>query len=203
MVFYVQAEWCSMCKRTGKVQTTICCADGNASAEESINVDWDTEDELEIQNFPLSSNSSLTLTNPGGGAVMGAGEASSSAGSSAGSSHSKLINHFVGMGFPENMVAKAIQENGNCTVTTLRDIQLKRNALENSPEQQLPLNSDNFSSEYEENVLSHSDNWSEDEEITDSLSDTEKTLLSLANMGYTVEDASLAMNKCGEYTIMC
>lgn len=32
-------------------------------------------------------------------------------------SHSKLIHHFVGMGFPEELVAKAIEENGNCTVT--------------------------------------------------------------------------------------
>ncbi|CAL5350301.1 unnamed protein product [Camellia sinensis] len=41
-----------------------CKMGGNASGEESDNIDWDTEDELEIQNFPLSSYSSLT--NPGG-----------------------------------------------------------------------------------------------------------------------------------------
>lgn len=34
------------------------------------------------------------------------------ASSSVGSSGSKLIDHFVGMGFPEKMVAEAIQENG-------------------------------------------------------------------------------------------
>lgn len=32
-------------------------------------------------------------------------------------SHSKLIHHFVGMGFPEELVAKVIEENGNCSVT--------------------------------------------------------------------------------------
>ncbi|KAI7991667.1 hypothetical protein LOK49_LG12G03004 [Camellia lanceoleosa] len=41
---------------------------GNDSREESDNIDWDTEDELEIQNFPLSSCSSLT--NPGGEAIV-------------------------------------------------------------------------------------------------------------------------------------
>ncbi|XP_028094147.1 DNA (cytosine-5)-methyltransferase DRM2-like isoform X5 [Camellia sinensis] len=119
---------------------------GNASGEESDNIDWDTEDELEIQNFPLSSCS--TLTNPGGEAIVCAGE-----------------------------------------------------ALENSPPQQKPvIDSDHSSSDYYENFLdeiSDSDSWSEDEENTESLSDKEKTLLSLAKMGYTVEEASIAMDRCG------
>lgn len=38
--------------------------------------------------------------------------------SSAGSSNSRLINHFVGMGFTEESVLKAIQENGICIVTS-------------------------------------------------------------------------------------
>ncbi|CAL5351833.1 unnamed protein product [Camellia sinensis] len=35
------------------------------------------------------------------------------------------------------------------------------------------------------------------QENTESLSDKEKTLLSLAKMGYTVEEASIAMDRCG------
>ncbi|KAF5958691.1 hypothetical protein HYC85_005916 [Camellia sinensis] len=119
--------------------------DGNASGEASDNIDWDTDDELEIQNFPLPSSSSLT--NPGGEAIVGAGE-----------------------------------------------------ALEDTPQQQPPVSSDHCSSEYDENILddlSDLDSWSKDEENTDSLSSKEKTLLSLANMGYTVEEASMAMNRCG------
>ena len=46
--------------------------DGNASGEESDKIDWDTDDELEIQNIPLPSNSSLTF--PGGEAISGNGE---------------------------------------------------------------------------------------------------------------------------------
>lgn len=34
-------------------------------------------------------------------------------------SHSKLIPHFVRMGFPEELVAKAIEENGNCTTSLI------------------------------------------------------------------------------------
>lgn len=38
------------------------------------------------------------------------------ASSSAGSSSSKMIDHFVGMGFSEEVVAKAIQENGMAAI---------------------------------------------------------------------------------------
>ncbi|GMP29291.1 hypothetical protein CsSME_00004462 [Camellia sinensis var. sinensis] len=168
---------------------------GNASGEESDNIDWDTEDELEIQNFPLSSCS--TLTNPGGEAIVCAGEASFSASPS----HSKLIHHFVGMGFPEKLVAKAIEENGEGNTESILETLLTYSALENSPPQQKPvIDSDHSSSDYYENFLdeiSDSDSWSEDEENTESLSDKEKTLLSLAKMGYTVEEASIAMDRCG------
>ncbi|KAL7190362.1 hypothetical protein ACSBR2_022607 [Camellia fascicularis] len=168
--------------------------DGNASGEASDNIDWDTDDELEIQNFPLPSSSSLT--NPGGEAIVGAGEASSSTGCS----NSKLIQHFVGMGFPEKMVAKAIEENDEGNTESILETLLTYSALEDTPQQQPPVSSDHCSSEYDENILddlSDLDSWSKDEENTDSLSSKEKTLLSLANMGYTVEEASMAMNRCG------
>ncbi|KAL6998009.1 hypothetical protein U1Q18_008133 [Sarracenia purpurea var. burkii] len=46
--------------------------DENPSRAESDNIDWDTDDELEIQNFPLTSCS--RLANPGGEATAGDGE---------------------------------------------------------------------------------------------------------------------------------
>ncbi|XP_052196507.1 DNA (cytosine-5)-methyltransferase DRM2-like [Diospyros lotus] len=181
--------------------------DGNASGEENDNIDWDTEDELEILDFPLSSCSSLTnpgstVTNPGGKATVDTGEASSSTGPS----HSKLIHHFVAMGFPENLVEKAIKENGEGNTDLILETLLTYSAIESSSEQQQQqeqaVDSDQCSSEYGENILddlSDSYSWSEDEENTDSLSDKDKTLLSLANMGYTVEEASIAMDRCGPH----
>uniref|UniRef100_A0A5B7ADM4 DNA (cytosine-5-)-methyltransferase n=1 Tax=Davidia involucrata TaxID=16924 RepID=A0A5B7ADM4_DAVIN len=170
--------------------------DGNPSGEEGDNIDWDTEDELEIQeiqNLPLSSSSSLTV--PGGEAIAGTGEASSSAGSS----NSKLIHHFVGMGFSEKMVAKAIEENGEGNTESILEALLTYSALENSQQQQ-HVDSDHCSSEYDESFLddlSDMDSWSENEENTNSLSDKDKTLLSLSKMGYTVEEASTAVDRCG------
>ncbi|XP_039008466.1 DNA (cytosine-5)-methyltransferase DRM1-like [Hibiscus syriacus] len=80
--------------------------DRNSSGGDADNFDWDTEDELEIDNYAVSSRSGVSLTN--GEAVLGTTEVSSSADSP----NSKLFDHFVGMGFSEDLVAKAIEENG-------------------------------------------------------------------------------------------
>uniref|UniRef100_A0A5B7ACD5 DNA (cytosine-5-)-methyltransferase n=1 Tax=Davidia involucrata TaxID=16924 RepID=A0A5B7ACD5_DAVIN len=168
--------------------------DENPSGEESDNFDWDTEDELEIQNLPSSSRSTLTV--PGGEAFAGATEASSSMGPS----NSKLIHHFVGMGFSEKMASKAIEENGVGSTESILETLLTYTALENSPQKQQHVDSDHCSSEYDESFLddlSDTDSWSENEEKMNSLSGKDKTLLSLASMGYTVEEASIAMDRCG------
>ncbi|KAH1091960.1 hypothetical protein J1N35_019217 [Gossypium stocksii] len=80
--------------------------DQNASGGDADNFDWDTEDELEIDNYAIASRSGVSLTN--GEAVLGTAEVSSSADSP----NSKLIDHFVGMGFSQELVTKAIEENG-------------------------------------------------------------------------------------------
>ena len=41
------------------------------------------------------------------------------------------------------------------------------------------------------------------QENTDSSFNKEKTVLSLANMGYTLEEASKAIDKCGEFNLIC
>ncbi|XP_073045009.1 DNA (cytosine-5)-methyltransferase DRM2-like isoform X2 [Primulina eburnea] len=184
---------------------------GNASGEESADVDWTTDDELDILTDTAISTSP-TLTSHGTVAILGSMEASSSGGASC----SKLVKHFVGMGFPETLVSKAIEENGGDTDSILNTL-LTYSALEESPEQQLGTRSDPASSEYDTLLddVSDMDSWSEDEiaddtdsmpekhklllslEITGSLTQEQRKLLSLANMGFTVEDASIAVERCG------
>ncbi|XP_057482702.1 DNA (cytosine-5)-methyltransferase DRM2-like isoform X2 [Actinidia eriantha] len=170
---------------------------GNASGEESCNIDWDTEDELEIQSIPLPPSCSR-VTNPREQATVGDGEANSYTGP--GPSQSKLIRHFVGMGFPDKLVAQAIEENGEGNSESILETLLTYSALENSPQQQKPSDSDHSTSDYYENFdddLSDSYSWSEDEESPDSLPIKDKNVLSLAKMGYTMEEASIAMERCG------
>ncbi|XP_031249866.1 DNA (cytosine-5)-methyltransferase DRM1 isoform X1 [Pistacia vera] len=216
--------------------------DGNTSGGESDEFGWNTEDELEIASYALPSCSNGTLH--GGEAVAGSTEASSSSGSSstkmidhfvgmgfseemvikaiqengeqntdliletllkysgsssASSSNSKLIDHFVGMGFSKEMVAKAIQENGEDNTDSILETLLTYSALEKSPQAQQDVDSDEYSSELEGSFLNDfSDiNTSDGEEIRKPVSDKEDKLLFLASMGYAVEEASIAMERCG------
>ncbi|KAH0984852.1 hypothetical protein GBA52_012029 [Prunus armeniaca] len=168
--------------------------DGNTSGEDGNDIDWNTEDELEIDNFTLSSSSSLTV--PGGEAVVGCGESSSSPGPS----NSKVVDHFVGMGFSGKMVAKAIQEHGEENTDSILETLLTYSALESSPQEQQQVDCNHCSSDNEGSFLddfSDMDSFSDNEEIINPTSEKEKKILSLVNMGYTVEEASIAIERCG------
>ncbi|KAL4581611.1 hypothetical protein LXL04_006134 [Taraxacum kok-saghyz] len=176
-------------------------------------IDWDTEDELEIQNIGSSSCSTLVTSNTQT-AIISNGEASSSASSS----NSKLLQHFLGMGFSDKLIIKAIEENGEDNPESILETLLTYSALEepqdgnfschtNSHQQQQEnVNYDDFSSDYDEtipNELSEFDSLSDDEipENYESLPKHEKTLLSLTKMGYSVEEASAAVERCPDAPI--
>ncbi|KAK4710213.1 hypothetical protein R3W88_004726 [Solanum pinnatisectum] len=202
--------------------------DKHLSEEDSDNIDWDTEDELEIQDTTLSSCRDLRTN--GQYAISGDGEASSSSVPG----QSTFIQKFLVMGFSEESIAKAIEQNGeNSDLVLDALLTLKQNfpscppdiatsqAIEDSPEEQPSasphlepcINSDDSSSEYNENFLDdvyEEDSWSSDsdyctnsakqcyvKEESSSLSEKEQTILFLANMGYPVEEVSIAMERCG------
>ncbi|XVF16387.1 hypothetical protein REPUB_Repub10bG0027000 [Reevesia pubescens] len=95
---------------------------GNSSGGDADNFDWDTDDDLEVDNYAISSSSGVSL--PCGEAVLGSAETSSSSDSP----NSKLIDNFVGMGFPKEMVAKAIEENGEENSNSILESLLKYSA---------------------------------------------------------------------------
>ncbi|KAH0721709.1 hypothetical protein KY290_005860 [Solanum tuberosum] len=191
--------------------------DKNLSGEDNDDIDWDTEDELEIQEIQDTVFPSCTdLRTTGQHVVCCDGEVSSSSVPF----RSKFIQQFVVMGFPEESIAKAIEQNGENSDLVL-DSLLTFKALDDSPEEQPSvspplepsISSDESASEYNENVLDNvyeEDSWSSDSDnyintvkqcyLNDegsSLSEKEKMLLFLANMGYPAEEASIAMDKCG------
>ncbi|GLU11288.1 hypothetical protein SLE2022_280450 [Rubroshorea leprosula] len=94
--------------------------DGNCS-----DFDWDTEDELEIENFGPPYSSGVTHAHEE--AVVGSAEASSTSSSSC-----KVIDHFVGMGFSKEQVAKAIEENGEENTNLILESLLQCPAKESS-----------------------------------------------------------------------
>ncbi|XP_076909900.1 DNA (cytosine-5)-methyltransferase DRM2-like [Bidens hawaiensis] len=171
------------------------------------NIDWDTEDELEIENIVPTSASALVTRDAG--AVSSNGEASSSAGSS----DSNLVQHFLGMGFPENLVIKTVKENVEGDADSILETLLAHSAIDNSLEehnscdlnyhqQQGCVTDDELSSDYDESLLedfSEFDSLSDDEitENDDSVTKHDKPISNLIDMGYTVEEASAAMERCG------
>ncbi|KAF5479621.1 hypothetical protein F2P56_000430, partial [Juglans regia] len=168
---------------------------GDASGVGGENFDWNTDDELEVNDFSLSSCSSLTP--PNGEAVVGCGEARSTAGCS----NSKLIDHFIGMGFSKKMVSKAIQENGEENTDSILETLLTYSAIESSPRGQHDVDSDNSSLDSGGSFLddfSDIDSSSDTEEIMIPESDVDGKLLSLVKMGYTVDEASIAIERCGQ-----
>ncbi|KAG2714570.1 hypothetical protein I3760_03G033500 [Carya illinoinensis] len=157
---------------------------GDASGVGGENFDWNTDDELEVNDFSLSSCSSLTP--PNGEAVVGCGE---------------LIDHFIGMGFSKKMVSKAIQENGEENTDSILETLLTYSAIESSPQGQPDIDSDNSSLDSGGSFLddfSDIDSSSDTEEIMIPESDEDGKLLSLVKMGYTVDEASIAIERCGQ-----
>ncbi|XP_057521723.1 DNA (cytosine-5)-methyltransferase DRM2-like [Amaranthus tricolor] len=200
---------------------------GNISDNDSVNYSWTSDEELEIEKKVFDSGTSLTTLN--GGLLTGTAEASSSSGPS-----STLFRHFVGAGFSENLVAKAVEENGEGDMDAILNALLTYSALESSPsdeldtekpsareqnghfderidgiyaqtnnidsDQKVGVDSDSLSSDYEENLLedfSDSDSGPGIEETPGPLSEEKKKMLFLTDMGYPVEEVSIAIERCG------
>ncbi|XP_057791651.1 DNA (cytosine-5)-methyltransferase DRM2 [Salvia miltiorrhiza] len=187
--------------------------DENVSGGDVSDVDWTTDDESEINLNPVTT-------------IVGNEEACSSRSAS----RSKMFDHFVGMGFSDKLVSKAIEENGEEDSDSILNWLLTFSSLEDSPPQQLSTNFDPCSSDYNEifpNDLSDMDSWSDDEiedclkpngapngaangvyrsekhkmllslAASGSLTEREEKLLSLADMGYPLEEAEIALERCG------
>ncbi|XP_047966577.1 DNA (cytosine-5)-methyltransferase DRM2-like isoform X1 [Salvia hispanica] len=194
--------------------------DANVSGGDSSDVDWTSSDEESETHLEAGTSPQPTRTET----IVGNEEASSS-----NATRSKLIGQFVGMGFSEKLVLKAIDENGEEDPDSILNWILTFSTLEESPPQQLSTNSDPCSSDYNEIFpydLSDMDSWSEDEaEVCEadclkdngdyksekhkmllslaesgSLSEKETKLLALANMGYALEDAEIALERSGPET---
>ncbi|OVA14824.1 hypothetical protein BVC80_8957g18 [Macleaya cordata] len=156
---------------------------------------WNIEDELEPQNSSLESCSSLMI--PGQGPCAGHAE-----GSTSNPARSKLIYHFIGMGFSENLVAKAIDENGEGNTEEILETLLTYSALEESPPQCEVVPSDLYSPEFEWDSLddlSDAESSFRNEENSGHLSGKEKKMLHLVDMDFPVDEVSAAMDACGVY----
>ncbi|XP_065848271.1 DNA (cytosine-5)-methyltransferase DRM1-like [Euphorbia lathyris] len=117
------------------------------------------------------------------------------ASSSASGSGSNVMNYFIGMGFPREMVAEAIQANGEGSIDLILERLLTYSAIKESPEAQPNVDPDpsSSSSEYDESFL---------DGFSDSDSSENEVIAQLARMGYSEKDTKLALERCGEQASM-
>ncbi|CAL5349872.1 DNA (cytosine-5)-methyltransferase DRM2-like [Camellia sinensis] len=168
--------------------------DGNTDSKDSLSIDWDTEDELEIESIPYSS--SLGSAIPGQEVFSGSGEASSSNGSSS----SRVIHHFLGMGFSKDMIVRAMKENGENNIEAILEALLTYSVVENLPQEEERISDDPSISNSERNGLddlSGEDSFPEDEESTNDSLEKDGTVSLLVEMGYEADEVLTAIDRCG------
>ncbi|CAM8955331.1 unnamed protein product [Rhodiola kirilowii] len=185
------------------------------SSSLDCDIDWDSEDDREIENYGQPSSSTLATTTAPCNHFVGGSSGSGEASSSSAGSNSKLIQHFVGMGFPEKQVAQVIDELGDENHNLVLETLLTYSVLENTPQHSNgihvpeephhelslqvlgPVASDHSSSDYYENFDELSDTDSPAMGRETPSSDEDEKLLFLASMGYSVDEASIAVERCG------
>ncbi|KAJ6830504.1 DNA (cytosine-5)-methyltransferase DRM2-like [Iris pallida] len=150
--------------------------------------DDDDDDEEEVQQANTMKPSKETITGP----LREASEA--------GPSRPNLISHFVVMGFSEEMVVKALKENGEEDTNAILETLLTYSAIENSPSKQEDSPNCRYLASDTEGLdedFSDMDEF-EYEEFTDDLSEKDRIVSTLVDMGFLAEEASSAIDRCGK-----
>ncbi|KAG9449879.1 hypothetical protein H6P81_009844 [Aristolochia fimbriata] len=179
----VAAFHCSVSRNPFPVRSQEFLQMGSESdSGEDENFSW-SEDELETEKVAAPSYTS---------GVQEAG--------APGPSRSKVFSEFIGMGFKEDKVAKAIEENGEENANAILETLLTYSALEKSPQGCEQAVSDPSSLASESDPLDDEFsgvNSNGSDKVNIDVSDKEKNWMFLVEMGFTEDEATAAMNRCG------
>ncbi|CAH1433991.1 unnamed protein product [Lactuca virosa] len=166
--------------------------DDISSSGGSHNIDWNTDDELEIANISSSSSSSSSMsTNRNVLSKFEFGESCSS------SNHSSKLLEFIEMGFCEAIVTKVIAEIGENDSDSILDTLLTYSTLDEIPHHEHELSDPCLKPEIDlDTDFSDLDDNCSDEDINESV-EKDDPLVCLIDMGYSCEEASAAITRCG------
>ncbi|XP_027152582.1 DNA (cytosine-5)-methyltransferase DRM2-like [Coffea eugenioides] len=161
----------------------------DSSSIESNSIEWNTEDELDVDNISSSSSHQDQI----------ADFAPSS--SSCNCRGSNTIHQFLQMGFSKEMVIKAVKENGQNEGAVL-DALLAYKTFEESPEDEHVLD-DPCHAELASNVLDvyPDKEICENEEFKNLSTEKDRTVSLLVEMGYQAEEALAAIDRCSLYSM--
>lgn len=156
------------------------------SDDEEENTSWDTEEEEEEEEERRRVDGPISIGGPSRTVYE------------AGTSRPGLVCHFLGMGFPEEIVVRAVRKHGEDTDAIL-DALIKYADNEKSPSEH--ENSPNRCSLASETESLH-ENFSDMddfvyEELTEDVSEKDKIVSTLVDMGFLAEEASSAIDRCG------
>ncbi|KAF3431243.1 hypothetical protein FNV43_RR25973 [Rhamnella rubrinervis] len=171
------------------------CEDMNdGSKSEFDNIDWNTDDEIEISSAPFSPYDDSHINQ---GTIKDSEKIPSY--STGSNSNSEVIHHFVKMGFSEKKVVRAIMENGEGDVEAILETLLLYKVLEEpSLEfQDVCIKPCSVVSQSSMSYNISDDDNSKIEEKTNYSIENDMTLSLLVDMGYHDEEALMAMDKCG------
>uniref|UniRef100_A0A1D1XR74 DNA (cytosine-5-)-methyltransferase n=1 Tax=Anthurium amnicola TaxID=1678845 RepID=A0A1D1XR74_9ARAE len=116
-----------------------------------------------------------------------------------GPSRPGLVSHFLGMGFPEDLVTRAIEENGEGDTGAILDTLLTYSVIKkSSPESERCTDIPYPASEGDifDGDLSDMDSFA-DEDFVEDISEKDRKLLQLVEMGFSADEASSAIDRCG------
>ncbi|KAJ1399486.1 SAM-dependent methyltransferase DRM [Sesbania bispinosa] len=157
---------------------------------------WNTDDELEVFGIPSPSPTYSSQESSGHSVVE-------SSVTCASADCTKLFSHFVGMGFSREAVIKAIEEHGDeneediletlLTVTAsvedpIPDVSNKPSSCAKKSDKQVDIYDEGSCPRSPENTFTI---------------EKDETLSILVNMGYPLEEALVAIDKCGPEAEIC
>ncbi|KAI3779395.1 hypothetical protein L2E82_09112 [Cichorium intybus] len=163
--------------------------DDNSCNGGSDSIDWNTDDEQEIADILSPSTVSI---NTNGTVTSEFGESSSS------SNHHSMLAHFIKMGFSKAMVTKVIAKHGENNIDAILDTLLTCSADDDINHQEQELNVPCLQPEINfESDFSDLDSNFSDEDSNESF-EKDDPLVCLIDMGYSCEEASAAISRCGK-----
>uniref|UniRef100_A0A0A9D9D0 UBA domain-containing protein n=1 Tax=Arundo donax TaxID=35708 RepID=A0A0A9D9D0_ARUDO len=184
-----------------------------SDSDDSDKFEWDSEgDGEEAASFDAAGAGSSA---PASRSIDDPGPSTQNANGNAGSSASSVLK-FVRMGFTEEIVLKAIKENGDGDADSLLDVLLTYKAIgddisvdngsasacaprivDNSDDDDILENWDDEDAGGSSNRNTNSDD-SGDEEFLKELSQKDEKVESLLRMGFAEAEAKMAITRCGQ-----
>nr|XP_018686517.1 PREDICTED: DNA (cytosine-5)-methyltransferase DRM2-like [Musa acuminata subsp. malaccensis] len=158
--------------------------DWTNGSEGNEDFEWDSDDEATTGDVVPSSES--LACPPGEGCETGP-------------SRSAMVCHFMGMGFSEDMIMKAIKENGEENSEAILEALLTYMSIGTSPSEydSIPRDLSVLSNKDEAHDNPYDRVASVDEELFEDFPAEDRKLLILVEMGFPTNDASAAIARCG------